>query len=262
MIKAVIPFDEFYPENVLNDEMSKSLEKGSFGLFSRQRLILNRRIGTKADICLTAIKKENDESVIEASRKKAMDIIRRRTFLTENSCKDGDMCKGLITNVADHSLVIEYGGTETVMPQAKLTYRYLPTLQGRYKAGQEIKFIMRDLKIEGEKVTFNPDTKSVEKAEFAQILKDPSYLKSDTDARATIISVKENAPGAELTVRGFLTDYDVPVYIGTLSKDAIGAGLICGDEVLLKITKVLADKGYVEGNIFRILDTDAMLAGL
>lgn len=252
--KISIPFKEMYGdyESVIDmDTVDLKTSAGRNDYFIRQRSMLNHFIGLTIPVYITREipdPRDPNEKMLIGSRKDAINIIKYNVFVKNKTFKEGDLCTGTIQTVGRHSLSVIFSGVEITIPQATLTYRYLRRLDEYYRVGNKLDFIIRDLVVSEDNVSFKADTKTAERNRYAERLKESMILYPRTNTHAIITSIKKSGQ-----ILAWLDMYELPMTITSVNANMFYREPRFADSVLVQVDRINRDEGMLVGHIVTIL---------
>lgn len=264
-IRLTIPFKEMMTDDVIDmSTIDLSTSQGRYEYFHRQQQMLSKFLGLEVSVCITEVTDDPrmpGEKLIAASRREAAQKNMRKTFFSKDACRNGDLCTGKVMTVGPHSLLLSFGGVDTVVHQGRISYRYMPQLDERYRVNDRIEFIMSGLKAEEGKVSFSPDAKGAELLKNIKRLSEAAVIYPGTRTKGIITSIRGRDTG-RLTIQLWLPDYDLPAFAYSVSPNWFGSEPKYADEVLLAVDEVKRDKGYLSAHVLKLLGNMSMFTTL
>lgn len=241
--KVVIPFDMFYSRSLIDmSTVNLTTESGRQEYRRRQFQILAKTIGLKTPVCIIQTA-EGETGTAAASRKDALSLLRRSNFIEDRKCKEGEIYTATVISVNPHGIGVTFAGVDASVPLATLTERYLMDVRTHYKVGDKVEFVMRDLKIEGEEVSFRFDTKS---AELRRMQERHVLISAGTIARGVISRIYES--NGKLNIYAYLPGWDFAAKIPYMDANSFGREPKAGDGVLL-VVEGFRPSGYLVARI-------------
>lgn len=264
-IRLTIPFKEMMTDEVLDmSTIDLSTSKGRYEYFNRQQQMLSKFLGLQVSVCITDVTDDPrmpGEKLIAASRREAALKNMRKTFFSKDACRNGDLCSGKVMTVGPHSLLLSFGGVDTVVHQGRLSYRYMPQLDEKFRVNDSIDFLMSGLETEEGKVSFSPDAKGAELLKNIKRLSESAVIYPGTRTKGIITSIRGRNTG-KLTIQLWLPDYDLPAFSYNVSPNWFGSEPRYADEVLLRVDEVKRDRGYLSAHVLKLLGNMSMFTTL
>ena len=147
VFKVIIPFNELFTNNPIDTStVNLDTSDGRYNYMRRTRQFAERMIGGTIPFCITAAERDGNNVIMLGSRARAMERQSRLFFGGDNPrYKAGDTVEVTLTSVNVHSVVALVGGVDVVIPQHRLTRRWLLDLHDGYKVGDTILAVITDV---------------------------------------------------------------------------------------------------------------------
>lgn len=255
--KVLIPFGEFYQKNPIDMKtVDLTTEEGREEYVNRQRAMAQKLYELEIPLIITDMvlnDADGDTSFdygISGSRRKALDIIERSNFGSENGeprIKEGDFVTATITSVSIYSVAAVVGGVDTSIPMRALTYRYLSDARTYFKVGQELNVYVSSIKElpDGHhEIEVNAKPAELASAQMRQ-----GMLPIGTSVLGIVTGMRPstNIDGdltGNVDIMAYLPMYDMPGIVRSFPPSALGRRPIAGDEVRLRV-RGYSQRGYV-----------------
>lgn len=250
-----IPFEEMYTiDNVLDmSTVDLTTSTGRKEYETRKEKMLIKFRGATVPVVITQLVADpNNPEITQilCSRKEAAETLKKANFIDKTTCKVGDMRIADIVSVSDHTVVASYCGVDMVIQQYNLTYRYLSNLTSFYKPGMQLKFLIKDLVVNGNDVTITPNTK------YMEILRTAQRLQMDTIVRpgnkiGVVITTVAKKGGIPNILCCWSVDYEIPVFVEISRRIAIETNPKSGDEIIVTIDNIDRATGKITAIYYR-----------
>ena len=245
--KVVIPYEYMYRKNIMDmSTVDTETEAGRLEYIRRQRQMLTKMLGLKVPVCIKNITEDPRDSLatlIVASRADAAKIIRRAAFTGVRPMEEDKQYSATVISVNPHGVGLTFCGVDSAVPQSMLTERYLLDLRQYYHVGDKVKFVLRELKIDGDDVSFRMDTRTPELEEMKERQR---LISAGTTARGVISRIYEK--NGSFKMYAWLPDWELAAKIAYVDADSFGREPRAGDEVLL-VVDGFRQSGYLEARI-------------
>lgn len=107
-----------------------------------KKMLLDMRIGSEIDFIVKGI--DEKKRIVMASRKNAMDVIKRSYYLTKNKTtkefyiNEGCRVEARVTHVISWGIGVEVFGIECFIRASELSYRRIPSILEEYQSGDKV----------------------------------------------------------------------------------------------------------------------------
>ena len=233
--KVVIPFGELYASNPI-DMSTLDLETptGNYQYLRRKRQFAEKMIGATISFCLTNLYRDDGVFNALGSRRQALQILRKNYFMGElPRYKVGDIVSATITSVAVHSVAVTLGGVDVVIPQYRLTLRWLLNLHDHYQVGQKINARIADVKINGDEVSVRLDPIFCE----LEDAKERNRLLADGSMVKGIVTAVYRPEGQNrIYIYAWLPMWDIPARVLHMSANDFGREITAGTQLRLRVS--------------------------
>ncbi len=244
-----IPFEEAY-----QNTQSELLGKNTRIAVDRQLQLLAKSIGISTPFVVTSFIEEGEGKYVAiASRRKALDLIRRR-YIGDSAVKPlevGMNVNAQIISCGHYAAVVSFCGMDVRVPNRDMTHKYLPNLATEYATGTEIK--MRVISIDTKDpanpiVTVSRRPLELERSKQYQSRVNPDKHPVFAGTVTTLRRVR-TPKGVVIRTSLWLDGVELPAFASE-SNIGLNYTLTTGDKVLLRVNG-FTDSGYVHGKIIR-----------
>ena len=244
-IKVVIPFKELFTYNPIDmSTVHEDTEDGQREYMKRKRQFAEKMIG--ANICFTILNIFPDGPVTTAigSRAAAMKRIARRNFGGANPrIKERDVGDAVVTAVSRHAVAVEFNGVDVVIPQYRLTLRWMRYVQENYAIGDTIRVKVRKINMaeDGnvESLVLDPIA-----CELADARERYALLKDGARLKGIVTNVYRPAGTKRIFIYAWLPEWEIPARILRIDANDFGREIKAGTTMRLEVAGH-DENGYV-----------------
>ncbi len=243
--KAVIPFSELFTYNPIDmSTVDRTTESGRKDYVRRKRVFAEKMIGSRLTFCLTDVRHGERTVTALASRAAAMRQMSRRMFGgPDPRVKEGDTGRAVITAVSRHAAAVEFCGVDAVIPQYRLTLRWMRFVSDVYAIGDSLDVSVREIRRDGEgnveRLTLDPIA-----CELADARERCELLRDGTRLRGIVTNVYRPAGSQHIFIYAWLPGWEIPARISRISANEFGREIRAGTELRLEVTG-RDENGYV-----------------
>ena len=243
--KVVIPFRELYTYNPIDmSTVDLTTDAGKFDYVRRKRMFADRMIGSTICFCLLDFYPDGNTVTAFGSRAAAMKKISQRMFGGSHPrIKEGDIGDAIVTAVSRHAIAVEFNGVDVVIPQYRLTLRWMRYVHEFYKIGDSIKVKVRQIKknSDGDVVSLGLDHIACELADARDRY---ALISNGARLRGIVTNVYRPAGSRHIYIYAWLPEWEIPAKIARISANDFGKEIKAGTQMLLQVVSH-DDNGYV-----------------
>lgn len=253
-VKVVIPFQELYTYNPIDLRHSNSkeggpvdltTEKGKREYMKRKLSFAEKMIGAEVTFQLLDVYPDGNIIIGIGSRAEAMRRTAARMFGGSSPrIKVGDVGEATITTVARHALAVEFNGVDVVIPQYRLSLRYMKFVFEKFHSGEKLKVKVREIEFDedGNVKSLRLDHIACELADAL----DRNRMVSDGTRTKGIITNVYRFPGSrDINIYAWLPTLDLPAKVLSIDANEFGREIKSGDSVRVQV-KGRDERGYIK----------------
>lgn len=243
--KVVIPFAELFTYNPIDmSTVDLSTEEGKRDYIRRKRVFAEKMIGSTISFCLLNIYPEGNMTTALGSRAAAMRRISQRMFGgTSPRWKEGDVGTAIITAVARHAVAVEFNGVDVVIPQYRLTLRWMRYVHEFYKIGDPISVKIRDIH-KDDKGRIESLVLDHIACELADSRDRYALLKDGARLRGIVTNVYRPVGSRGIYIYAWLPEWEIPARISRIDANDFGREIKAGTQMRLEVISH-DENGYV-----------------
>lgn len=243
--KVVIPFKELFTYNPIDmSTVDLSTEEGRRDYIRRKRVFTEKMIGSTISFSLLGVYPDGNTITAYGSRAAAMRRISQRMFGGTNPrCKEGDIGTAVITAVARHAVAVEFNGVDVVIPQYKLTLRWMRYVHESYKIGDTLSVKIREINRneEGRVISLVLDHIACELSDSKERY---ALLKDGARLRGIVTNVYRPVGSRSIYIYAWLPEWEIPAKISRIDANDFGREIKSGTQLRLEVINH-DENGYV-----------------
>ncbi len=244
-VKVVIPFADLFTYNPIEMKtVDLSSPEGRREYIKRKRAFAEKMIGASISFTISNVFPDGIVMTTLGSRADAMKRMSKRIFSGQNPrCKVGDIGDAVITAVSRHAIAVEFNGVDVVIPQYKLTLRWMLYVQEYYSIGDKIRVKVRQIDL-----AENGDVKAVVLDPIACELADSkeryALLKDGSRVRGIVTNVYRPVGTRNIFIYAWLPQWEIPAKILRINANDFGREIKAGTQLRLEVAGH-DENGYV-----------------
>lgn len=245
-VKVVIPFGELFTYNPIDmSTVDKSTADGIHKYVARKRSFAEKMIGAEVTFALVEVIPENGGHFMAlGSRRAAMRRISRWAFGgAKPRVKEGDIGTATITAVSRHAVAVEFNGVDVVIPQYRLTLRWMRYANEFYKIGDELEVRVNEIKFDAEG---NVDQLRLDHiaCELAEARDRYVLLRDGARLKGIVTNVYRPAGTRHIFIYAWLPDWEIPARVLRIDANEFGREIMAGSSLRLEVAGH-DENGYV-----------------
>lgn len=260
-IKVVIPFNEMFTYNPIDmSTVNVNTPEGQRDYIRRKRAFAEKMIGAKIEFSLLNIFPDGPVMTAIGSRAAAMRRISARMFGGRNPrFKEGDVGDATVTAVSRHAIAVVFNGVDVVIPQYRLSLRWMRYVGEYYHIGDAVRVKIRQVKMsdEGyvESLTLDPIA-----CELADARERYSLLKQGARVKGIVTNVYRPVGTKNIYIYAWLPDWEFPARILRINANDFGREIKAGTSLRLQVAGH-DENGYVSCIALSEHGNSSMFAG-